>query len=31
MRNNKAVVHNPFNTFTNFVYPKTMQDVFVWA
>lgn len=32
MRNNKAAtIHNPFNTFTNFVYPKTMQDVFVWA
>lgn len=29
---NKATsLHNPFNTFTNYVYPKTMQDVFEWA
>lgn len=26
-----AIIHNPFNTFTNYAYPRTMQDVFIWA
>lgn len=27
----KHSVQNPFSTYTNWVYPRTMQEVFDWA
>ena len=27
----RGSLHNPFRTYSNFIYPKTIDEVFVWA